>query len=324
MRMPVPFRLLVDAGSSPMVVSGQLPAPFSHRVFISHPTHTSVGENHFIVQAYSGSTYSFALWTFTVKDAPSLRVAVSRCFMALVICLQGTCRINVTQYFDKTQSYQLVYIPRGVHTLSVSKGELVLLILVPPADAIREMAMENRTVRPLYNRFQYESRSFDSLRALPIGRRVVRYCRKLFNNKEKGTLLDYQVSTILLELLGLYHQQLLQDSHQQVYTDMRDQILVEQVLVYISTHVETDGIGQTNLIAKRFHREVSALRKVFKQFTGMSMQDYIREERLLRARRLLQSGQATVSEVAYQVGYTAVSNFVRAYKKLFGHTPGHG
>jgi AraC-like DNA-binding protein len=62
-------------------------------------------------------------------------------------------------------------------------------------------------------------------------------------------------------------------------------------------------------------------RKV-KALTGKSPSLFIRSIRLHHGRRLLQTTDLTVSEIAYEVGYSALNNFSDAFLEEFGERPG--
>jgi AraC-like DNA-binding protein len=59
----------------------------------------------------------------------------------------------------------------------------------------------------------------------------------------------------------------------------------------------------------------------FKDITGASPKQYILGKRLERAYLLLSQGDFSVSEVAYQTGFTDQSHLVRYFKKYWGLTP---
>lgn len=66
---------------------------------------------------------------------------------------------------------------------------------------------------------------------------------------------------------------------------------------------------------------VQLYRKI-KALTGLSPVELIRLTRLKRAERLLQQGGKTVSEVAYEVGFSSPSYFSKCFKDYFGCSPG--
>lgn len=63
------------------------------------------------------------------------------------------------------------------------------------------------------------------------------------------------------------------------------------------------------------------MKRLFKQYYGKTVYQYIREERMEKAFSLLQEGNHNVSQAAYVVGYINVSHFSEAFKKYFGVSP---
>jgi AraC-like DNA-binding protein len=63
------------------------------------------------------------------------------------------------------------------------------------------------------------------------------------------------------------------------------------------------------------------LKAGFKELFGTTVFGYIRHLRLNEARRLLEGGEATVSQAAFRVGYLNMSHFAVAYRKEFGYNP---
>lgn len=64
------------------------------------------------------------------------------------------------------------------------------------------------------------------------------------------------------------------------------------------------------------------LEKLFLSELNCSLGEFLRRERMLAARNLIESEGLPPKSVAYQVGYNHVSNFSRAYRQYFGETPG--
>ncbi|MED5433037.1 MAG: helix-turn-helix transcriptional regulator, partial [Pseudomonadota bacterium] len=59
-----------------------------------------------------------------------------------------------------------------------------------------------------------------------------------------------------------------------------------------------------------------------RQHFQMTPAAYIRQRRLERAQDLLRRQQLSIGEAAYLAGYRHPSNFITAYKRAFGTTPG--
>ena len=65
----------------------------------------------------------------------------------------------------------------------------------------------------------------------------------------------------------------------------------------------------------------SSFHKHFRTVTSTTPLQYQKELRLLEAQRLLKTGGASVTTVAYEVGYESTSQFSREYARKFGHPP---
>jgi AraC-like DNA-binding protein len=63
------------------------------------------------------------------------------------------------------------------------------------------------------------------------------------------------------------------------------------------------------------------LRRGFRSLFGMTVQEYLLEQRLIQAEQLLRHGDLTVAEVVYRSGYTNQGHFAAAFKRKFGITP---
>jgi TolB-like protein/AraC-like DNA-binding protein/Flp pilus assembly protein TadD len=99
----------------------------------------------------------------------------------------------------------------------------------------------------------------------------------------------------------------------------------DQFLVLINRILE-ENLGNEHFtvedLAKRAGLSRSMLHRKLIKLTGKSATDYIMEMRLNRAKELLENDVATVSEIAYKVGFNSTSYFHRAFKKRFKVSPG--
>jgi AraC-like DNA-binding protein len=94
---------------------------------------------------------------------------------------------------------------------------------------------------------------------------------------------------------------------------------IDNVKVYIEGHLH-EPLSLSKL-AQSGGFSVYYFARRFKQFTGLSPKQYVLRKRLEHAYTLLRQGRTTVSEVAYQTGFTDQSHLVRYFKKCWGLTP---
>jgi AraC-like DNA-binding protein len=59
----------------------------------------------------------------------------------------------------------------------------------------------------------------------------------------------------------------------------------------------------------------------FRKLYGTTVFDYLRQKRLVEARRLIQEEGANVTEAAFKVGYNSISSFSKAFNQHFGQPP---
>jgi AraC-like DNA-binding protein len=65
------------------------------------------------------------------------------------------------------------------------------------------------------------------------------------------------------------------------------------------------------------------LNSCFRKAYGATIFEYLREVRLSRARSLLEEGRMNVTEAAFEVGYSSLSHFAKAFREHFGAPPGN-
>jgi len=75
-------------------------------------------------------------------------------------------------------------------------------------------------------------------------------------------------------------------------------------------------------LAVRVGMSETRLKRGFKGLFGLTPYGWLREQRLLEAQSLLLRPGASVSQVAYRVGYTNVSHFIAAFMRRFATRPG--
>ena len=89
----------------------------------------------------------------------------------------------------------------------------------------------------------------------------------------------------------------------------------------VESRLADSDISVEDLAADMSLSRVQLYRKV-KNLTGSSPVELLRTARLNRAYQLLLTSDKSVSEVAYDVGFTAPSYFTKCFKEEFGMLPG--
>jgi AraC-like DNA-binding protein len=74
-------------------------------------------------------------------------------------------------------------------------------------------------------------------------------------------------------------------------------------------------------LALELYLSPSYLRRLFKQQTGVSLGEWLNEQRLQRAADLLSNSYLSVKEITHTIGYGHASSFTRAFQRRFRQAP---
>lgn len=103
--------------------------------------------------------------------------------------------------------------------------------------------------------------------------------------------------------------------------DNRDKQFIKQLNNIIQQNLSNCDFGVEDIGKEIGLSRVQLYRKV-KAMTGSSVVDLLRKARLAKAKRLLESRSMSISEVAYEVGFSAPSYFTKCFKDEYNMLPG--
>ena len=75
-------------------------------------------------------------------------------------------------------------------------------------------------------------------------------------------------------------------------------------------------------VARECYLSTKQLGRIFKQYTGLSLYEYIASVKVARAKELLSSRKKSIKEIAYLLGFDNESSFNSFFKRRVGITPG--
>ncbi|WP_077532496.1 response regulator transcription factor [Massiliimalia massiliensis] len=107
--------------------------------------------------------------------------------------------------------------------------------------------------------------------------------------------------------------------HEYVTPENDSKSQIQRIVYYIQNHLEKD-IRRSDLAKEVFLNE-DYLSRLFKKEMGISLKNYILNEKMKVAQTLLQTTALPISDIATRVGYTNFSHFSQSYKKVMGITP---
>lgn len=107
----------------------------------------------------------------------------------------------------------------------------------------------------------------------------------------------------------------------EAHLEDRDKQFLKQLQAIIQQNISDSEFGVEDMGQQIGLSRVQLYRKV-KAMTGSSVVDLLRKARLAKAKRLLETRSMSVSEVAYEVGFSAPSYFTKCFKEEYGMLPG--
>lgn len=95
---------------------------------------------------------------------------------------------------------------------------------------------------------------------------------------------------------------------------------LQQAIALVQANLTTDGFN-SELLAEHLNLGQRQLYRKLHALTGQTVHQFITSIRMDEAKRRLRMKNKTISEVAFEVGYTELSNFSRSFSKQFGKSP---
>lgn len=104
------------------------------------------------------------------------------------------------------------------------------------------------------------------------------------------------------------------------HKEEEEDILAKEMKAYLEENYQ-DSNFQVRTMADHFGMSLSNVSQYFKNHNHVNISTYLSEIRMEKAKALLLEKEATVKDVAGQVGYLNTSSFIRKFKSLYGVTP---
>lgn len=139
-----------------------------------------------------------------------------------------------------------------------------------------------------------------------IGRSVGKAAERIMRSREEHRLQEY----------GEFALQQLTEQQQ----GQEPVTLVRRVKQDILKNLGEETLSVAS-VAERHYIHPVYMNRVFKRETGISVSQYIMNERMYVAKHLLESGACSANHVAAKIGYRNYSNFSAAFKRFYGESP---
>lgn len=109
--------------------------------------------------------------------------------------------------------------------------------------------------------------------------------------------------------------------------DDRRSRIIEQIKQVVIETMRSDLSKMTmkwsDLIADRLHYDYTYLSSLFSSVEGITLEQYIIRQKVERIKELIVYDELSLSEIAWQLGYSSTAHLSNQFKKVTGLPPSH-
>ena len=143
-------------------------------------------------------------------------------------------------------------------------------------------------------------------------------CKVILGEVETDSIISIEKLKQLEKNLASVGFELLDDAKKQLIEKMKN-IIIQQV-----QHSE-DSTHQnfSEILSKALLKDYSYLSSLFSQVEGITIEKYIINQKIEKVKELIIYDELSLSEIAYQLGYSSIAHLSNQFKKITGLTPSH-
>ncbi len=231
----------------------------------------------------------------------------------LIVVTEGTAYIQVNQESFAVKRGEFLILPPSskqsgykssscafywLHFTCKNPVRTVLL------DEYPEELLEDKIYIPQYGKAE-------NLEKIIVAMKHLQDCVRSYHNRLQN---NYISTTILCEISSQFFAKKNRENSalkkKQLFSDIQD---------YIRWNRNVDI--KVSEIAEHFGYNKRYISYLFKTIAGISLKQYIIQEKVEMAKFLLCDTNNNISDIAYQLGFNDNHNFMKAFKKLVGLTP---
>ena len=109
--------------------------------------------------------------------------------------------------------------------------------------------------------------------------------------------------------------------------DDSKKLLIEKIRNVIIQQIHYQPVDDehnfSEILSKKLHKDYSYLSGLFSDVEGITIEKYIINQKIEKAKELIAYNEMNFNEIAYQLGYSSSSHLSAQFKKITGLTPTH-
>ncbi|GEN70652.1 helix-turn-helix domain-containing protein [Chryseobacterium lathyri] len=219
------------------------------------------------------------------------------------------------------QKGQLVYVESGFQYITVD-GKIYLLpqnhaAWIPPG-AIHKTNSHSEKIKLMIMFADVEKSSafhhkINVFSVPPVLKEMIKYAEKWSKSISKDPDEALFLQALFNELPHFVEHSL--QLYIRLPEDKRLSKSIEYLHSHYQEHVRMEDLSEISMLSLR------TIERIFKKETGMTLAKYQQILRIIKSLELLSSGDHTISETAYKVGYKSVQAFTRSFQSVMQSRP---
>ena len=143
-------------------------------------------------------------------------------------------------------------------------------------------------------------------------------CKVTLGEVETGTELSKEKIEQFGNNLASLGFELLDNSKQQIIEKIKNTVIKQ-----VHYNEEENNHNFSEILSKSLHKDYSYLSSLFSEVEGITIEKYIINQKIEKVKELIIYDELSLSEIAYQLGYSSVAHLSNQFKKVTGLTPSH-
>lgn len=243
--------------------------------------------------------------------------------IAMQVFLKGSVRSinNGTGDLDlPAGNLSLVYIPAGVHHVQFTSDTIEACLLLFEPNYLAELTEGWPMQQQLLDLINHSSETGMPFPSARLNYQCIQEIYRMRSSRKSGYLLILELKSCISNLLGYYLTSIEERSYLQSLSHVPNKDIVIRVYETIKAEANLHDKDLAAL-AKANNIHIKTLSRNFKAIFNISLLDFTREQRMQKAYVLVTSTEIPLEDIAFELKYSTVTNFARAFRLKFNATP---
>lgn len=305
-------------------ITGNIPESYTLRVHYAKAREIKFVAGNLLLQYYSNYLFYIEVYEFHLEMEVDASFSIKEPTFFLFLMLEGLISFYDSEGKTIAEASEGIcyatYNREGAYFVnSLSAGVHRFCYITPRAGWLERKAQDFSAMRNFIKAFLNSKRKYGHMPRCRINDKMEKVVAKLlWPEKRRNIELEAQIINLSIRIFRLYNGMIASGNyiHNDIYKEQ-----IRMVRQYIEDNAKDLKTGDVQKIAEMFFFSRRTIIRVFKEETGLTMQQYIEKSKLEYALNLLKTSPLSVKEIARLSGYPDQNYFSRVFQNYFGCPP---